>query len=398
MCKVAVNYLVSDNDNTKNLRESNRAIMQRVEQTTGVKIDEVDKRDLRKYSINFLFVEGGGVETKFLKNFKYYQEPIYLIATEKNNSLAASMEILSFMNQHHFQGKILHGSDDYLVNEISNIIRIFKTKLFLYGLKIARIGKPSDWLIASDVDKKELQKKNGVEIVDIDIKTFIKEIQKQSYVEDAYTYAFKQLNFDPSEKEKALYVYGALMRIVQKEQLNGLTIRCFDLLGSLGCTSCVALSLLNAQNIHAACEGDVPSLLSMAIAQHITEQPVFQANPSAIDVKHNQIIFAHCTLPFNMPRRITLDTHYESGIGVALKGDLEIGDATIFKANGMLNKAYISPAKIINNLDKKDLCRTQILLQPEEGVSYFTERPIGNHHIIINGDYAKLLEDFMKEL
>lgn len=398
MCRIAVNYLCSNNDHTKNIRQANKEIIKKAEEKLGAKIEEPRTKDLDKYSINFIFVEGGGTETEFLKNYRHYTEPIYLIATDNNNSLAASMEILSYMSQCSINGKILHGSDEQLTDQIVNIVRLFKTKLFLYSMKIARIGKPSDWLIASDVDKKELQRKNGIEIIDIDIRSFIKEIEKNTYEEDKYTQAFKTLDFNPVEKEKALFVYGALKRIVNKYKLDGLTVRCFDLLNTVKTTSCVALSLLNAQNIYCSCEGDVPSLLSMAIAQHLTGQPAFQANPSAIDVDKKQIVFAHCTLPLNMARALRLDTHYESGIGVSLKAEIVPGDATIFKTDGMLDKAYISPAKILTNLDRKDLCRTQIVVKPQEGVSYFTEHPIGNHHIIINGKYSEVLEEFMKNL
>ena len=35
-----------------------------------------------------------------------------------------------------------------------------------------------------------------------------------------------------------------------------MTVRCFDLLGRIGTTGCLALAILNAEGIPAACEGD----------------------------------------------------------------------------------------------------------------------------------------------
>jgi len=39
----------------------------------------------------------------------------------------------------------------------------------------------------------------------------------------------------------------------------------------------------------------------MAILHYLTDEPVFMANPSSIDIDKNEIILAHCTLPLNMP-------------------------------------------------------------------------------------------------
>lgn len=164
------------------------------------------------------------------------------------------------------------------------------------------------------------------------------------------------------------------------------------MLDTVKSTSCVALALLNAQNIYAACEGDVPSLISMAIANKLTGQPPFQANPSKIDKATNQMVLAHCTLPFNMSSKVKLDTHYESGIGIALKSEIDTGAATILKTNGKRN--FVASAKIVKNLNRDDLCRTQIVLEPNCNLDYFLTKPIGNHHIVIKGDYFGIISDY----
>lgn len=142
----------------------------------------------------------------------------------------------------------------------------------------------------------------------------------------------------------------------------------------------------------------MPSLISMCLIHKLTGQTPFMANPSKIDVTNNNIIFAHCSVPLNMSDNYRLDTHYESGIGVAIKSELELGDATVFKASGLLDKFFVSPAKILRNLDQHDLCRTQIKMHMYKDVNYFLQDPIGNHHIIINKDYSSLIREFMQTL
>ncbi len=73
---------------------------------------------------------------------------------------------------------------------------------------------------------------------------------------------------------------------MDKYDLKGLTIRCFDLLSTVHNTGCIALSLLNDEGIISSCEGgDVPALISMLILNALSDEPVFMANPSSIDVE-----------------------------------------------------------------------------------------------------------------
>ena len=72
-------------------------------------------------------------------------------------------------------------------------------------------------------------------------------------------------------------------------------------------------------------------MLSMYILNKITGQPGFQANPSRIDSDKNEVVFAHCTLPIDMADSYDVMTHFESGIGVALRGQMKETDITAIK-------------------------------------------------------------------
>ena len=134
----------------------------------------------------------------------------------------------------------------------------------------------------------------------------------------------------------------------------------------------------------------------MAVLGELSGKPVFMANPSRIDTDHNQIIFAHCTLPINMPSDFEIMTHFESQIGVAFRGKLQEGPITVFKCNGLMNKYFVTGGTLLRNLSEFNLCRTQIELKLDKPVTYFLTESIGNHHLIIEGDYSRLVDEFFK--
>ena len=136
----------------------------------------------------------------------------------------------------------------------------------------------------------------------------------------------------------------------------------------------------------------------MHILNRLTGQVGFQANPSRIDIKGKKMVLAHCTLPLDMPTSYTLDTHFESGIGVAVKGKLKEEVITIFKLSRNLKDYYVSTGKIIRNLNEDNLCRTQIEISVDDDIEYFLTRPYGNHHIIIYGDFKEEIKKYMRKI
>ena len=110
------------------------------------------------------------------------------------------------------------------------------------------------------------------------------------------------------------------------------------------------------------------------------------------------MVFAHCTIPFNMVERYEYDTHFESGIGVGIRGYMKEGPVTIFKVSGDLSSSFIEEAELIKNQAKPDLCRTQqvIRLSDPDISSYFLTRPIGNHHIILPGHHKELIATMLR--
>ena len=340
--------------------------------------------------LSLILVQSGGSENLFIRNFGKFKEPYYLLTYGVNNSLAASLEIMAFLKNHDLKGEVLHGDKDYIVSRLNALT--VKPSTTKPEARLGLIGKPSDWLISSDVDANEALDKFKIELVNIDIHELIDEYKKETAFDINKLLADQ--NFNKEEVSKAEHLYNAIKVLVKKYNLNGFTIRCFDLLGILKTTACVALSHFNDEGIIATCEGDVPSMIGMYIVNKVLKEPAFQSNPSRIDTSKNEILLAHCTIPLKLCKSFTLDTHYESGIGVGIHGEVKEGDATIFRLNSALTKCFIEEGTINNNQYENKLCRTQIVCT-FHNLDKILTNPLGNHELIILGHHKKELLDFL---
>ena len=330
------------------------------------------------------------------------KQPVRLLASGQSNSLAASMEILSWLRQHGFAGEILHGRPADIAARLragaaengsptaeTAFLQPVSFGRILAGRRFGVIGKPSDWLISSDVDYTAARDVLGAELIDIPIGELVEEARKGSWTLPE-GFSLNALNaprygkkLDESDFRGALAIYGALRRLVARYRLDGLTLRCFDLLDVLHNTGCLALAILNAEGITATCEGDIPALLSMAVVRERTGSAAFQVNLSRID--GDRLLFAHCTVPLNLVRSYRYDTHFESGIGVAIHGELPEGPVTLFKLSPDLRQMLCLEARLAENPYDDNLCRTQVVVEAPGAADYFLRTPICNHHVLFPG-------------
>lgn len=321
----------------------------------------------------------GGTEAQFVDLVKQkkidLKRPVYLLVSGYSNSLAAAFEILSFIRQRNGIAKVMTHAKDTVFPDVSETDSLTRTPLekVLKNEKKQRlgiIGKPSDWLIASQVDYKQVLKEMNIELVDIPIE----EVSSLGEV-------------DPG-MPGALAIYDRVKELIAKYKLDGVTLRCFDLLTTVKNTGCIAMSKLNDEGIPAGCEGDIPVLLTMMACKKLTGETGFMVNPARIQ-PDGQILIAHCTIPLNMTEKHEYTTHFESGIGVAIHGDLPAGDYTLVKLSGDLKRLLAVNVTLTRCQYEQNLCRTQAWIQTTPIVSqYFLTSPIANHHLLIKGHHA----------
>lgn len=357
-----------------------------------------DFSDFGSHTLDLIYVRTGGAEGIFKGLLPEMRARgigrFHLLTSGKSNSLAASLEILSYLQQQGLKGEVLHGSPAYLQERIQTMELVCQARAKLQGSRIGVVGQPSDWLIASQADPMAIKDKLGASLVEIPMEELLQEIphaqQNDAPADDPMAPAVRKAY------PGATQIYHALEKLVERHSLSAFTLRCFDLLTAVGNTGCLALASFNADGIPASCEGDVPALLSMMVAQAVTGFSGFQANPARIDVETGQMLFAHCTVPFNMVGNWKYDTHFESGIGVGIHGELAEGPVTVFKLSGKLDRHFVAEGELLYNQYEDNLCRTQVMLQLKpEDARYFLTCPIGNHHIILPGHWKAVLEELL---
>ena len=372
---IAIYTITSELHDAKSIDATTRAFLESLDITYDMRGN--DFSDYGSHALDLIYIRTGGTEGIFKPLLPQLQQqskrPFYLLTSGKSNSLAASMEILSYLNQQGITGEIIHGSTTYTHHRIKVLEQVGEARSKMKGCRLGLIGEPSDWLISSRFDRTIVKERLGIELVYIPMKELL-------------------------EMPNVKKIYEALKALVEKYQLQGFTLRCFDLLTTIRDTGCMALAKLNAEGIVAGCEGDVPAMLSMKIIQALTGVSGFQANPATIDPEKGEMLFAHCTIPLNMVERYELDTHFESGIGVGIRGYMKEGPVTIFKVAGDMSRHFIAEGTLVRNQAKPDLCRTQqvIELNDKGQTRYFLTQPIGNHHIIVPGHLKELLEEILK--
>ncbi len=367
-------------------------------------VETVCTPSLQKMLPDAFMIATGGVENLFKRIWSAIdvetmcgpsrQKTVTMIADGRNNSLAAALEILTYLGNIGVEGKVLHGTNDEIVSAIVETV----CTPSLQG-RIGLFGQPSDWLIASGVDRDYLRQRYGIETIDIDLQRLIDGIKtvaptEAEKVAQAMVKRAKAVK-EPTSTDmlEAAKAYLAIKRICQEEHLDAMTIRCFDIVKACGTTSCMALALLNDEGIVAGCEGDMQTLMSMYLAKRLCGETAFMANPSNLTNKTSML--AHCTIPLTMCDETIVRSHFESGIGVAIQGLLPLTDYTLLKWGGQkMNRYFVTEAQAIEAPYSNHFCRTQITLNVNLK-PYLLQHSIGNHHVIIRGRHADEIRQFM---
>ena len=344
-------------------------------------------------------IGSGGTESLFLKRLKDLKEPIVILSTSKNNSLPACLEIKTYLENNNKLCFLLSGSEEHIANMLKHIATILNAYHSIIDSKLGIIGGPSSWLIASPVEPKKIYDSFKINIVKIkmsELDELIEETEGEMIDLNDVPHATELVNkFDNRDIiQGAIVIYLALKKLVKKYDLKGLTIRCFDLLKKYKNTACLALALLNEEGIVAGCEGDMPSLITMYLINTLTGRSSFMANPSKFIYEENSLLLAHCTVPLNMTSSYSLDTHFESGLGIGVRGEMPEGKITICKIapDYSLDNSICLPASIKECPHLEGYCRTQIMVSlGEEGLLDILKASFGNHLVV---SYGEVYQDF----
>jgi L-fucose isomerase-like protein len=349
--------------------------------------------------LQVVFIASGGCEQKFRLHYPLLARPVILLADGKHNSLPAALEISSWVHQQGARAEIVHGHTALIAARLRELALFQHSRLLLAG-RIGVIGEPSDWLIASAIDRASVKARWGTEFIDIGLDEVSGQLdgaeEAEAIAREFIVAATALERVGEEAVRQAALLVPALKAVFARHRLQAATLRCFSLIETLHTSGCLALSRLNDEGMICGCEGDVPAAFSMLLLFALTGEIPFMANPAAVDTESNRVLFAHCTVPRRAVAGYGLQTHFETGLGVALGGDFPAGPATVFKVGGPgLDNYFVSAAEVLPGKAVPGLCRTQVLVRLQEPVDYFLKRPLANHHLLVRGDHAALIDDFM---
>jgi L-fucose isomerase-like protein len=329
--------------------------------------------------------------------------PVHLIAHPDANSLPAALEVLARLRQDGRPGRIFYVSepdDSKGFDAISTTARNLATHKRLTAVRIGLVGKPSDWLVASSPEPQVVTDIWGPAVVPISMEDV--EAETSGDLPDASLPVLNKLSDgataiqEPSsaDSEMVVKMSEVLEALVQRHQLDAMTVRCFDLVLNQQTTGCFALARLNDNGVIAGCEGDLVSTMAMLWAHELLGETPWMANPAQLDETENTVWLAHCTVPISMVSDYRLRSHFESGLGVAIQGTIPNGPVTLIRLGGSrMTEVWLADGEVIDHGDSESLCRTQAKVRLATGnVTDLLTAPLGNHLVMVRGHHAEHLE------
>ena len=201
------------------------------------------------------FIASGGVEKMVTQHFELLPYPIHLLTDGQQNSLAASLEIATWIRSKGMKVHIIHGTIPNMVKQLIDHHKAFAAQREVRGKRIGVVGYSSPWLVASNVDYLLAKRRWGIEFIDIpmeEVYCLFYQIKDDDIGYEASVFANRAIacrEGTPEDLLKAMRLYQAVKIICEKKKLDAVTLSCFSLIEKLGTTGCLALALLNDEGI-----------------------------------------------------------------------------------------------------------------------------------------------------
>lgn len=331
-------------------------------------------------------------------------EPLLLATHSGHNSLPAALEALARLQRDGARGRIVMVDGDPHDRELSEAIYDLKVWHQLRRARVGLLGVPSDWLVASVPDRTEVSQRWGITIVDADLPRALDRFTENI---DAPLATPVQIGArhhpsepHPADVETAARFEPVLREVVADLQLDAVAVRCFDLLTDAYTSGCVALSAMNDCGVVAGCEGDVASTVGLLWAKLFTGRMGWMANPAVANRDTGRIELAHCTVPLSMVCNYELHTHFESGLGVGIAGELPPGPVTLLRLGGLaLERLWCFDGEALQTAPRNDRCRTQVDVMVEpSAVGEMLDHPLGNHLVLVPGHHARRMRRWFADM
>ncbi len=356
---------------------------------SGVELLPLGEVEALAEPVPVLLVLTGGTEERALEFLARARGGAVLLSHPAHNSLPAALEIAARLREEGKAARLVHLGAG--AEELPVLARAVALARALRGKQVGLVGEPSPWLVASSPDPAILRGKLGIEVVPIPLEEVLARVPAAAPPVEG-----EGKGIGAEERGVGARVHVALRSLVEERGLDAFSIACFGLLPHR-MTACWALACLADDGVPAGCEGDLPALLALLVAQELTGGPGFLANPADVDLKGETLTLAHCTVPLALTRSRLLRTHFESGLGLAVAGEVKPGPYTLVRFGGKdLDQGFFVEGRVLDErVGREDLCRTQVRFKmPRGAMERLLREPLGNHHVLVPGHHRGVLETF----
>ena len=360
---------------------------------------QASRLDLSDCDSLIVVVLTGGTENILLRLNESSPRYKVFVGLDKANSTAALIEASPILRRRG-SGVVIPGSCMRVGECISRITRVLRGVCRIRSSRIGVIGRTSEWLVNSTVDYMSVESKIGATIMDLPVTVLVEHYNSASEASDSIIRMLAGgYSFEPGvgvdDLRESLRLYVALKELIENYNLNAVTIECFEVIREIRVSPCLPLAVLNSEGIPAACEGDIPSLLTIMIVNYCLGEKSFMANVAGVYEASSKILFTHCTAPLTMScGEVVLKRHFESGASIAPSVRFRRGAVTITKLSPRLNKIFIYRGEVVDGEARDKLqCRNQMLVKLDrEAVRSIVSGEAGNHHVILYGDRVECLK------
>lgn len=307
------------------------------------------------------------------------------------NSAPASMDLYAVLKRGEPPVHLVRTPEELLGR-----LRAWRGVRNLRGSTLLLVGKPEPWVISVSRRYTDYESAFGIRL--------------ETVGQEALRGRFESVADDAAEERARGYLQGAtelveptaegvveasrlvlaVESLMEESGAAGLAVACFDLIGVLGTTSCLAISMLNdSERWIGACEGDLDSALTMMLIKAVTGKPGWIANPNL--QRDDTINFVHCTAALHLGGKehpYRLRSHHESGQGVSPEVELPVEETVTLARFGMKEGKLTLQGGTALAPAREPSCRTQLRVDLG-GLQEYLENVLGCHQVLVYGDIRR---------
>lgn len=291
------------------------------------------------------------------------------------------------------------GNKDVL-EEINDYIFASSAKKALRRTRLGLVGYMSMSMYPASFDHLLMSAIIGPEIVHFDIYSIIKEIDNIKAEDISNT--IKKINKFAGQKinevilQKTAGLYCSLKSFIKKYNLDGINVKCqYELTKDFGCSACIPLSLLADEGYTVACEGDIPTQVSMHILHLLSYQ-----TPTYVDIldyHKNNGYFSSCGFaPFSLSKTLKInESNFKGFTGIVSSAVLKPGEITMARLSekiGSYELLYTVGQGIESDLRQKIMPAVSVNLT--DRIENNLDQLSSQHLALVYGNYEKRIKEF----